>query len=37
MTNCPRCRSSLIRTETDRWGKYVLCLECGWTDNGVGE
>jgi len=34
---CPRCGSSCTRIEWDRWGKYVLCLECGCTDNGVGE
>ena len=33
---CPRCRSSCVRTEFDRYGTYDLCLQCGWTDNGIG-
>ena len=34
---CPRCSSSFTRTEYDRYGRYDLCLTCGWTDNGIGQ
>ena len=33
---CPRCSSNCTRREWDRYGEYVLCLRCGWTDNGIG-
>ena len=35
MKKCPRCRSSFIRTGYDRYGAHELCLNCGWTDNGI--
>jgi len=27
---CPRCEGDLV-TQTDRWGRYVSCLRCGFT------
>ena len=35
MKECRRCSSSFIRTEYDRYGEHELCLNCGWTDNGI--
>ena len=35
MRKCPRCSSSFTRTEQDRYGEYKMCLNCGWTDNGI--
>ena len=32
---CPRCCSNVMREEKDRYGVYMMCLECGWTDNGM--
>ena len=33
---CVRCGSNFLREEQDHYGKYIVCLTCGWTDNGIG-
>lgn len=32
---CVRCGSTVLREERDRFGAYIVCLTCGWTDNGI--
>ena len=36
MNSCPRCGSNFIEHEIDRFGRYWLCHQCGWSDNGFG-
>lgn len=31
---CPRCSGSLAQ-ESDRWGRYVHCLSCGYVKDDV--
>ena len=36
LMRCPRCSSNIVRAELDRYGEYLMCLRCGWTDNAIG-
>lgn len=28
--SCPRCQTGTIEVDSDNWGRYILCLMCGY-------
>ena len=30
LKRCPRCRQGDLREETDTYGRYVACVQCGY-------
>ena len=32
LKSCPKCRGDLT-LEQDRWGRYRVCIQCGYSDD----